>query len=39
MRFIVTGFDELFGRVAGASEKVVQRAAQAGRHWYRGIAN
>jgi hypothetical protein len=39
MRCIVTGFGQLFGRVAGASEKVAQRAAQAGRHWYRGIAN
>jgi hypothetical protein len=36
---LVTGFDQLFGCVVGASEKVAQRAAQAGRHWYRGIAN
>jgi hypothetical protein len=36
---LVTGFDRLFGRVVGASEKVAHRAAQAGRHWYRGIAN
>ena len=36
---LVTGFDQLFGHVVGASEKVAHRAAQAGRHWYRGIAN
>lgn len=36
---LVTGFDQLFGRVVGAPEKVAHRAAQAGRHWYRGIAN
>ena len=36
---LVTGFDQMFGRVVGASEKVADRAAQAGRHWYRGIAN
>lgn len=36
---LVTRFDELFGQVVGAADRVAQRAAQAGRRWYRGITN
>jgi len=36
---LVTRFDQMFGRVVGAAERVAQRAAQAGRRWYRGVTH
>ncbi len=33
---LVTGYDRMFGRVVGAPAKLAQRAAVAGRRWYRG---
>jgi hypothetical protein len=34
---MVPRFDQMFGLVVGAAERVAQRAAQAGRRWYRGV--
>ena len=36
---LVTDFDQMFGHLVGAPEKVAPRVVQAGRHWYRGITN
>jgi hypothetical protein len=33
---LVTGYDHMFGSVVGAQGKLAQRAAAAGRRWYRG---
>jgi len=33
---LVTNFDMWFGHIFGKAEKLVQRAAQAGRHWHNG---
>jgi hypothetical protein len=33
---LVTGYDHMFGSVVGAPGKLAQRAAAAGRRWYRG---
>jgi hypothetical protein len=36
---LITRFDQMFGRVVGAAERVAQRAAQAGRRWYQGVTH
>lgn len=36
---VITRFDTLFGQVVGAAKRVAERAAFAGRRWYRGTVN
>ena len=36
---LVTRFDRLFGAIVGPASRVAERAAAAGRRWYRGQAN
>ena len=36
---LVTNFDKLFSHVVGTSQQLIDRAAQAGRRYYRGRAN
>ncbi|MCA9169613.1 MAG: hypothetical protein KDB23_18195 [Planctomycetales bacterium] len=36
---LVSGFDRMFGRIVGSAQRVSERAAAAGRRWYRGITN
>jgi hypothetical protein len=36
---LVTRFDPMYGLMVGAAERAAERAAQAGRHWYRGVTH
>ena len=36
---LITGFDSMFGHVVGSAQLVAERAAAAGRRWYRGVRN
>jgi hypothetical protein len=36
---VANGYDRLFGHVVGTSSKLIRRAQESGRRWYRGLTS